>query len=373
MSVPRTPYSAFGAALILLAAAMAVTLAGCRSAESAPELIRPAILAQPASTVLGGVAYFSGDVRARHESQLGFRVAGKIQQRRVNVGDRVEAGQVLAVLDPADLRLDLNAAEAVMSSAQADLDLARSEHDRYATLLQRQLISASQFETHKAALAAAHARLEQAQAQLAVRRNQLAYTELRADRVGVITSVQMEAGQVVAAGQTAAVLAEDGELEVEIALPESQVRDYRPGTEAIISLWSDDGRQLAGRIREIAPDADQASRTYRTRVAFVASDDGVQLGRTARVRFDTGSESSHLRIPLAALHGRDREPAVWIVDPQAHTVALKPVRIAAYSEDAIEIADGLEHDDWLVVAGVHTLHPGQRIRPIDRDNQPIRF
>lgn len=370
MSVPRSLLSAIPA---LFAAAAALMLNGCNSAESAPEQIRPAILAQPIIGHTGVPSYFSGEVRARHESQLGFRVNGKIQQRRVDIGDRVHAGEVLAVLDPADLRLNLDAAQAVVTSAQADLDLARSEHQRYATLLERQLISASQFEGQQTALAAAQARLDQARAQLAVHRNQLGYTELRADRAGVITSIRMEAGQVVAAGQTVAVLAQDGELEVDIALPEAQVRTYLPGTEATISLWSNDDRVHAGRIREIAPDADPASRTYRARVAFVSIDDSVQLGRTARVRFNSNPQTDHLRIPLTALHALNQQPAVWIVDPQAHTVTLKPVQVAAYREDAIDVAAGLSVDDWLVVAGVHALHAGQRIRPIDRDNQPIRF
>lgn len=346
-------------------------LSGCNSVESAPEQVRPAIVERPLTGDGRHLAYFSGEVRARHESQLGFRVAGKILHRQVDVGDRVVPGQVLAELDPADLRLDLDAGQAALASAQADLELAQSEFARAEALLDRQLISASQFDGQRTALAAAQARLEQAQSQLAVRRNQLGYTQLRADRAGVITAVQMESGQVVAPGQTVAVLAQDGELEVEIALPEAQVRDYRPGTSALIALWSDDERQHAGRIREIAPDADPASRTYRARVAFDENDDRVQLGRTARVRFEQTDAPNRLRIPLAALHALDQEPAVWIVDPQAHTVALKPVEVAAYREDAIELAGGLNADDWLVVAGVHTLHPGQRIRPIDRDNRPV--
>lgn len=353
--------------LIVVAAAVAA----CTSQAQPPEPPRPAIVAQPTPAGDGAATYFSGDVRARRESQLGFRVGGKIDRRLADTGTRVEAGQVLAVLDPDDLRLELTAAQAALASAQADAELAQAERDRYAALLERKLISASQFEAQDTALAAATARLEQAQAQLSVTRNQLGYAELRADHAGVVTMIAAEAGQVVAPGQVVATLAHEGDLEVEIALPEAQVDRFAPGTKAQITLWSERDVHYEGAIREIAPDADRASRTYRARVAFTAPDAAVQLGKTARVRFATAGPADQLSIPLAALSVHGEQPAVWTVDPASGQVKLQPVEVAAYREDAVTLAGGVSAEDWLVIAGVHTLHEGQTVRPIDRENRPI--
>lgn len=336
-----------------------------------PEPIRPAVVAHPSSAQSLNPTFFSGDVRARHESQLGFRVAGKIERRRVDVGNRVDAGQVLAVLDPADLRLDLAASDAAVTAAQADLDFAQAERDRYAALLDRKLISASQFQTQETALASARARLDQARAQHEVSRNQVGYAELRADRSGTITAIQAETGQVVAAGQIVATLAQDGEREIEIALPEADVSRYPVGTRATVSVWSAPDRRYTGSVREVSPDADSASRTYRARVRLDEPDDVVQLGMTARVRFENDAAVARLALPLTALHARDEQPAVWIVDPDDATVTLQPVQVSAYRENAVELAGGIGMDALVVVAGVHKLHEGQTIRPIDRDNRPV--
>lgn len=351
-----------------------IGIAGCSSAPEAPPPVRPAIVAQPVAASGANTSYFSGEIRARHESQLAFRVAGKIERRLVDVGARVDAGQVLATLDAADLRLQLAAAEAAARSAGADAELAAAERERYATLLERKLISTSQFQAQDTALAAAQARLAQARAQLDVARNQVDYARLGADRAGVVTRIKAETGQVVAAGQVIAVLAQDGEREVDIALPEAGIDRYPPGTPARISLWSDPGRTLAGVLREVAPDADSASRTWRARVTIVDAGD-VNLGQTARVRFDTDHDDArqHWLIPLTALHGRDGEPAVWTLDPASGRVSLRPVGVAAYHDDSVELAEGVDGDDWLVVAGVHKLIEGQVVRPIDRDNRPVAF
>jgi multidrug efflux system membrane fusion protein len=351
--------------------ALTLVLGGCGAAESVPEPVRPAIVAQPVPAAAKDAAFFSGDIRARHESQLGFRVGGKIERRMVDVGARVAAGDVLAVLDPADLRLELAASESAIVASQADASLAQAEFDRASALLERKLISTSQFESQQTALASARARLEQARAQQAVSRNQVGYAKLTADRAGVVTSITAETGQVVAPGQVVAILAQDGEPEVEIALPEAQVARYPVGTRAQVSVWSAPDRTFDGVVREVAPDADSASRTYRARVNLLQPDPAVQLGMTARVRFDGVADANLLSIPLTALHVRDETPAVWTVDAGSGQVSLTPVQVAAYREDAVEIASGLTMDDWLVVVGVHKLHDGQTVRPIGRDNRPI--
>ena len=362
----RFPF-ALGLALLV------TVLTGCNGDGPVPEPVRPAVVARPVAAAAGTSAWFSGDVRARHESQLGFRVAGKISRRLVDVGARVEAGDVLAELDPADLGLQLDAAQAAVASAQADATLAQAERDRFATLLERKLISASQFDAQDTGLAAALARLQQARAQLAVARNQVGYARLTADRAGTVTSIQAEAGQVVAPGQVVATLAQDGEREVEIALPEGQLAEYRPGAVAAVSLWSAPGTVLAGTLREVAPDADSASRSYRARVSIADPDGLVTLGQTARVRFDRAGDAGLLAVPLTALHVRDDTPAVWLLDPATGQVALRPVEVARYREDAVELSGGVDATHWLVVAGVHRLHEGQVVRAIDADGRPIAF
>jgi len=349
-----------------------LVLAGCSRPAPPPEPPRPAIVARADAGESGRAVYFSGELRARHESQLAFQVGGKVARRLVDAGARVAAGQVLATLDPDDLPLNLAAAEAAVASARADAELARSERERHAGLLARQLISAAQFEAKETALAAAQARLDQAQAQRAVQRNQLDYTQLRADRAGLVTRIEAEAGQVVAPGQVVAVLAQEDEIEVEIALPEAQVSRLRVGDPAQVSLWSDADQRIAGSIREIAPDADPASRTFRTRVRLEQPPAGLALGLTARVRFDQAG-AGHLRVPLTALHRDNGDAAVWRVDPDTGAVHLRAVEVAAFDEHGVDIAAGIAPDDWLVVAGVHLLHEGQRIRPIDPDNRPVRF
>lgn len=370
MSAPSRPILL----AVRLASLISVTiLAACGSQTDAPTPERPAVVAQPVAASDQAISYFSGEIRARHESQLGFRVAGKIERRLVDVGARVEAGQVLATLDPADFRLQLAAAEAGASSARADADLARSERSRYAALLERKLISQSQFDAQDTALAAAEARQAQARAQLDVARNQVQYARLVADRAGVVTTIQAETGQVVAAGQVVAVLAQDGEREVEIALPEAGMNRYPVGSPTRVTLWSDPDRVLTGTLREVAPDADSASRTWRARVTLADANGSVNLGQTARVRFDTDRVNGNPRwsIPITALHAKDGQPAVWTLAPATRRVSLVPVEVAAYHEDSVELSEGVDGSNWLVVAGVHKLSEGQIVRPIDRNNRPI--
>src|SRR5690606_8223382 len=268
--------------------------------RSPPAPERPAVVVQPVAASDHATTYFSGEVRARHESPLAFRVSGKIEKRLVDVGAHVAAGDVLATLDPSDLRLQLGAAEAAVASAAADADLARAERDRYAALLQRQLISPSQFDAQETALAAAEARLAQARAQLDVARNQVRYARLVADRPGVVTAIQVEAGQVVGAGPVVPMPAQDGERQVGSALPESGMERYPVGTPARVVLWSEPDQLLAGVLREVSPDADSASRTWRARVTLL--DAQPSLGQTARVRFDVdrGDGRTLWRLPLTA-------------------------------------------------------------------------
>ncbi|MCK9489869.1 MAG: efflux RND transporter periplasmic adaptor subunit [Xanthomonadales bacterium] len=349
----------------------ALILAACSGTDPAPAPPRPAVVGQAQPAAASADIVYSGEIRARHESQLAFRVGGKIERRLLDVGARTLPGDVLAVLDGTDLELQLAAARAAVASARADADLARAEFERADALLARNLVSRSQHEAGQTAQAAAQARLAQAQAQLRAAGNQVDYTQLRADRAGVLSHIQAETGQVVAAGQIIAVLAQDDELEVEFALPESQLARYRVGMPGRISLWADDSRGYQGQIREIAPDAQAGSRTYRARVTLTDADAAVQLGMTARVAFAADDNGERLAVPLTAIHGRDLTPAVWRIDPDSGQVHLQPVQVAAWREHEAEIAGGLSASDWLVLIGAQQLHEGQVIRPVDAGNRPL--
>ncbi len=366
---PLNSLRRLGLALLLILPVL--WLSGCRTHAEPQEPIRPAIVARPQSAAAEAGTLYSGDIKARYESALGFRVGGKIRQRRVDVGAHVKAGDLIAELDPQDLHLQAGSARAALAAADADLATAKSERDRYDALRGKNFVSETQFDAVDNRLKAAAARATEARATLNVAQNQAGYSELRADHDGVITSIVVEAGQVVAPGQTIATLARDGEREVEISVPESRIADYQKDQAATIELWAESGTHLAGTLREIAPEADSTTRTFRVRVALGDSSDKAKLGQTARVFF-SGSESdaAHL-IPLAALYEKDGKPAVWLVDAKTRQVHLTSVVVSAYREQGVVLMDGVNTQDWIIAAGVHKLREGQTIRPVDHSNKPL--
>ena len=327
--------------------------AGCNK-EIAPaaKIERPALtlVVSPAATDSGNT--YSGEVRARHEAQLGFRLGGKIIERLVDAGVQVKAGQALMRLDPGDAGLQLGSAEAQHQLAEADAK-------RYRELRSKGFVSQSALDVKEAALKAAAA-------QAGLARNQSAYTTLHADRAGVVAAILAEAGQVVSVGQPVLRLARDGEREVAIAIPESQLVNLKVGATAEITLLADNntGLPLVGRLRELSPAADPASRTYAARVTLTQSGPGVALGMTARVRFTANKKSDGLLIPLTAIFQQDKQAAVWIVAAD-RTVSLRPVQIAAYRDDGAVIAGGLAAGERIVSNGVHRLAAGEKIRIIE--------
>ena len=346
-------------------------LAAC-AGEKAAEPARPAMVIQPGGAQLA-LEVYSGEVRAREEPQLAFRVAGKIARRHVDAGARVKAGQALAELDAYDLNLQSEAYRAQLAQAQADQSLAKAELDRYKNLVDRQLVSQSLYDTRLASYRAAEARVRQARAQSSVFGNQAGYAVLRAPHDGVIAQRLAEAGQVVAAGQAVFVLAVDGEREVSISLPERDISRFQAGRELLVELWTAPGRRFPARIREIAPSADALTRTYAARVAFTAPADAeVDLGQSARVMAPSTSNVG-LSLPLSALNQHDGQPAVWVVDPATSKVHLKPVQVGPYTELGVPVLSGLKANDWVVAAGVHLLLEGEKVLPIDSSNRPVNL
>lgn len=312
-----------------------------------PKLVRTLVVgAADAATARS----YSGEVRARYETPLGFRVGGKIAARLVDAGARVKAGQPLARLDAADAALQAAQAEANRALAEAD---AR----RFRDLRARNFVS-------QAALDAKETALKAADAQAGLAKNQSAYTTLVTDHDGVVAAVLAEPGQVVTSGQPVLRVARDGEREVAIALPEGEVAGLAPGAQAEIGLWSAGGKTYRGRLRELAPAADAATRTYAARVTVLDPDAALALGMTASVRFAAPAAPKTPIVPLAALYQQDGEPAVWLVGAD-QSVTLRKVRVAAYTDAGAAVAEGLSPGERIVAAGVHKLSAGEKVRLAD--------
>lgn len=312
-----------------------------------PKIVRVLVVG---NTNVDGLRRYSGEVRARYEIPLGFRIAGKITARLVDAGARVKAGQPLARLDAADASLQTASAEANRLMADAD---AR----RYRDLRGRNFVSQAALDAKETALAAADA-------QAGLARNQSAYTTLVADHAGVVAAVLAEPGQVVTAGQPVVRIARDGEREVAIALPEGELAGLKPGVSAEVSVWSG-SKTYRGRLRELTPAADAATRTYPARVSVLDADDALALGMTASVRFASGkTDAPRLIVPLAALYQQGADPAVWVIGTDL-TVALRKIRVASYTDTGAIIADGLVAGERIVAAGVHKLSAGEKVRLAD--------
>ena len=353
--------------IICMIVICSVTLAGCRKPVAEAEPIPLVMVTQPSTTQQEQRSY-AGDVQARQQTALAFRIAGQIIQRDVDVGDHVKIGQVLAKLDVKDAQLQLSSAQAQLESAQAAVKTTGDEFKRFQQLLPMNAVSRSQYDTVKNQYDSAQATLKQAQSNYAVAANQTGYNQLIANKNGVITAREIEVGQVVAAGQAAFQLAIDGERDVVIGVPEQAIAQVRVGQTAWVTLWSQPEQKFAAYIREIAPAADQ-SRTFRVKVALNAGQSAIQLGQSARV-FLTQQTEDGLTVPLSSVSATDNQAYVWVVNPN-QTIHKLPVKLGAYGRDSVAILNGLTADAWVVVAGIHLLQEQQKIRPIDHENHAV--
>ncbi len=350
------------AARAVLPAALLLALAACSQPPQQAEAPRPVEIITVGTPVSYERQVFSGEVRARHEADLGFRVAGKVLRRYADIGTAVKRGQVLAELDPADLQLSADAARAQVAAAQTEFDFAKAELERYRSLLQQKFISQTAFEARQNAYNATAARLEQARSQHAVTRNQAGYAKLVADADGVITAVHAEPGQVLAAGQPAMRLARLGEKEVLIAVPENRLAELRAAQDIALATWSRPAKVYRGVLRELAPAADPATRTYAAKVSIVDADAEVLWGMTANVLLRSAQTGAVARLPLSALAQREQQAVVWVADAATATVQPRVVRVGQYAEDGVSVLEGLQAGELVVSAGVHKLLPGQKVR-----------
>lgn len=303
-------------------------------------------------------------MRARYETDLAFRVAGRVDARKVDVGSQVKAGQVIATLDPSDYVLASHAAHAQLTAAEAEAWLARQDLQRFTKLRAQNFISQAELDRRRTTAEAAAAQARQLRAEAARQDNQQAYTRLTAPHAGVVTAISFEAGQVVAAGQPVAQLARDGEREVRIDVPENALDGLRAAHNLRIRLWSIPGRDYAGRLREVSPVADAGSRTYSARISLLHPDVAVKLGMTATVEVDSEPRPS-LSVAQSALFRIDGKPQVWVVNTQTRKVAARTVQIGELNGERAAIVSGLAAGEWVVTAGVHKLAPGQQVRLAD--------
>ena len=342
-----------------------LSLSACQKKEAAPEPARPVrtMLVQAQSSASGAISY-AGDVQARHESSLSFRVPGKLTLRSINVGDAVKPGQVLAQLDPRDLQLSRAAQEAQWAAANASFEQAKADLARFKQLLDQKFISPAEFERRQTAFDVARAQQQQARAQLDVGSNQAGYAVLKADKAGVVTAVLAEAGQVVGAGQTVLRVADPREKEVVISIPESRLREFRKAKNLTVSLWANPGLTYPAHIREIAPLADAVTRTYSARIGIDAQDENIQLGMTANVS-TAGENASLLQIPLSALYQTGKQATVWVVDDKTLSVQQRVVTVAHFEGNGVALSSGLRSGERIVTAGVTRLINGQKVRLLE--------
>ena len=348
-------------AISLLSAVLAVSLAACSRPEAVQEPVRAVKVMTVGHSGLDMGGEFAAEVRARVESRLGFRVAGKISQRQAEMGQHVAAGAVLAQLDAADYQLATQAAQAQVSGARTQRDLAQAEYKRYEGLRAQNFISSAELERREATLKSAQFTLDQALAQAQNQGNQSAYTQLRADAPGVITAVEAESGQVVTAGTPVFRLAHDGPRDAVFAVSESMVMQLQKG-QVMQAVVAQGGPSLQGRVREIAGSADPLTRTFTVKLALDAGEK-LPLGATVNVlaKGMQGSQAAVIKVPTSALRQEGQGTAVWVLDESKMTVALQPVQVATADGNEVVIASGLQAGQRIVTAGVHVLTPGQKV------------
>jgi RND family efflux transporter MFP subunit len=345
--------------------ALAATLGGCQS-ESAPYVAVPQPV-RAASVTLSPAAdarSYTGTIKPRYESDLGFRVAGKIVERLVNIGDRIAPGMTLARLDASDYRLSLESAEAELKAAQSSLKQTEADEKRYAALNEKKWVSDANYEQKKATADEARGRVERATRALALAKNQLAYTDLVATEAGVITALPVEVGQVVSAGQLIARVARLDELEAVVSIPESRIDGDRNAA-ATVTLWADADRVYAAKLREISPQADPATRTYQARYSLMKPDTAIALGKTATVHLASQGAGERAKLPLAAVFRDQGQPSVWLIDEAHGRLIKKSVEVSAWTETSAIISGGLAAGQKIVVAGVHKLDAGIPVRIVE--------
>ncbi len=310
-------------------------------------------------TAAKDTAVYPGEVRGKHESNLAFQVAGKIVARHINLGDTVRAGQVLMEIDPKDVMQSYNAAEAAYQAAVSNYKLAKDNYERYSALFEKNAVSAMARDQYRTQFDAAASSLKSAEAQWNASRNQLSYTQLVSDHNGTVASISGEIGQVVGAGTPVATVVQDGSREIQIYVPENRLGQISLNQPAAITFWALNDLKASGHISEIAPMADNVTRTYKVKVTVDSMPEAAKLGMTAKVVLDAGNVKSIL-VPAGAIYQTGDQAQVWVIrDKKAF---LAPVKTAGFEGSNVKITKGLVHGDIVVTGGINKLAEGQEVR-----------
>lgn len=359
----RIPVSAPGLSRLIAAASAILLLAGCQAETPAGNSARPVAVFTVEASRLSDAVQLTGDIQAQKDVDAAFRIAGKMTERPVNVGDTVKAGQVLARLDSATEQNALQAAKAALTAARGEVATARNTFDRQQHLMNQGFTTRPRFDQARQALETAQSRLEDAEARSDAARDRLGFTELVADAPGVVTARGAEPGEVIQPGRMIVRLARGDGRDAVFEVPAAMLRAGNTTTTVDVSLAGDPAVTAVGRIREVSPEADPVTRTFRVRVGLDTPPEAMRLGATI---IGTVALASNVitAIPALALTSDRGAPAVWVIDPASSTVALRPVDVLRFDTDRVILAQGLEPGDVIVAAGVQALFPGQRVRPL---------
>ena len=346
----------------LSAFALLALLTACKPVEEPePEPIRPVRVVTIETRESGETVTLTGRVEAQEKVNLSFRVGGRMIERSVNVGDQVRAGQVVARLEPETARNTLKSARANLTAARARLVEAQNKFERHRPLMDRGFITRAMFDQAEQAYRSAQAQVDSARAQVSTAETQLSYTNLIADSSGTVTARGAEPGEVVAAGQTIVQLAREGGRDAVFDVPARVIETSSADAQVQVVLSSDPKVQTTGRVREVAPQADPVTRTFKVRIGLNNPPTAMRLGSTVTGSVQLGAGSG-IEIPASALTATNQRPAVWILDPATNTVSLRNIEVLRYNLDRVAVADGLQSGDIVVTAGVQTLLPGQQVR-----------
>lgn len=356
-----------GAQFLRLFAPLVMTLALAACSDGSAEVaqtpaLRPVKVVEVDAASPAREMRYSGAVKARSEAAAGFRVAGKIIERNVDIGDRVNPGDLLARIDATDYELQVRSAEASLASAQRQVETTEFALTRAEALYKQQVTTKAQLEQAQLSYNQATATRDSARSTLEQARNQVGYSELRADKPGIVTTINADAGQVVSAGSPVVTVAADGEKEVLIAVPENEIFAFTTGKIVDVTFWSNDGVTLKGTVREVAGSADASSRTFAVRISL-PEDARVLLGMTANVIATTPTADNHYSLPLSAL-ARDpgQQTIVWTVERLDGTVHARPVTVAEFTDIGIKISDGIRPGDLVVAAGTQFMAEDMKVK-----------
>ncbi len=341
---------------------LGLALSACSQEKAeTKEVIRPVKVVEIAKVDDTRRLDYSGSVKSRTETSLGFRINGKVIERNVDIGDRVKPGDVLARVDANDYELAVRSAQASLMAAQKQVETTDLTRKRAEQLFAKNFASKSQLEAQTLAYEQAVSSRDAAASSLEQAKNQVAYTDLTSGLNGIVTAINADVGQVVGTGTPVVTVAVDGEKEVQIAVPETDIAQFSIGKSVQARFWSDKALVLDGKVREVAGSADLQSRTFAVRVSLPA-DPRILLGMTATIEAKVDNANPSISIPLSALAQKDGAPAVWLVDRGAGTVHVRPVKVADFSDDGVRVAEGLHPGDVVVAAGTQFMSENLKVK-----------